>query len=235
MGPALCEVDDAQGVAGAEPPSSPGVAERVVRDVGPVDALAVNRTVAPARTASAARRRRRTDGKPPMSARVTVRPERVQDVAAIAAVVAAAFANHPRSDGSEPRIVERLRARGALVVSLVAEEESAIVGHVACSPVSVDGRTCGWFGLGPLSVSPAHQRRGVGRALVDEALSTLRAHGARGCVVLGNAAYYGRFGFRADPALRLPGFPEEHFLALVFGASMPSGVVAYDPSFAAAG
>lgn len=167
-----------------------------------------------------------------MNARIAIRPERPEHVAAIATLTGAAFANHPQSDGSEPRIIERLRDRGALALSLVAEERGAIVGHVACSPISIDGRPCGWFGLGPLSVAPVQQRRGIGQALVAESLAMLRSRGAGGCVVLGNAAYYGRFGFRADPRLVLPGFPTEHFLALAFSAQVPAGIVAYDRAFA---
>jgi putative acetyltransferase len=99
--------------------------------------------------------------------------------------------------------------------------------------VSVSDGTPGWFGLGPLSVLPVHHRQGVGSRLMREALRILRATEAAGCVVLGEPKYYGRFGFRAEPTLILPGAPPEYFQAIAFGASHPQGTVRYHPAFSA--
>jgi len=104
---------------------------------------------------------------------------------------------------------------------------------VAVSPVTVSGGVVGWYGLGPVSVAPTCQGRGVGRALVERALAELRAQGAAGCVVLGEPVYYARFGFVAEPALVLAGVPAEYFQALAFIGPPPSGTVAYQPAFAA--
>ena len=161
----------------------------------------------------------------------TIRPERVGDRSAIQGVVAAAFDGHPHSDGSEPGIVDTLRADGDLAISLVAEEGGAIVGHVAFSPVSVSDGSEGWFGLGPVAVDPARQGEGIGTALIERGLDLLRDRGAAGCVVLGDPAYYARFGFAHDPALTYPGPPPEYFQRLVIGNSGAQGVVAYARAF----
>lgn len=173
---------------------------------------------------------------------IEIRNETPADAPAIEAVTISAFRNAPHSGNNEQIIVGALRAAGQLTVSLVAvvkENASAehdavagkLIGHVAVSPVSVSTGTPGWCGLGPLSVLPEHQRRGVGTRLIREALSTLREKGAAGCVVLGDPAYYGRFGFLADPALVFPGVPPEYFQALSFGSSTPRGMVSYHAAF----
>ena len=166
-----------------------------------------------------------------MSVTVIVRPEQTTEAGVIAALIAAAFAGHPHSDGSEPGIVDRLRRAGVLTISLVAVQEGRAVGHVAVSPVELSSGHPGWFGLGPVSVAPAHQRAGIGTALVHEALSLLRTRGASGCVVLGNPAYYGRFGFEPKSQLMLSGFPATHFMALSFGEPVPGAEVHYHESF----
>lgn len=167
-----------------------------------------------------------------LNMKCVVRSETVEDVALIEAVTAAAFLEAPHTSHTEQFIVSGLRAAGALSVSLVAEVDGEVAGHVALSPVTISDGTPGWFGLGPISVSPAWQGQGVGSALMHAALEKLRTMGAAGCVVVGEPAYYGRFGFRAEAGLALPGIPPEYFQALAFGgAALPSGVVAYHEAF----
>lgn len=129
----------------------------------------------------------------------------------------AAFRGHPHSEQTEAYIVQ-LRAAGALTLSLVAELDARVVGHAAFSPVQISDGSPSWFGLGPVSVDPAHQGRGIGTALIEHGLARLQARGAAGCVLVGEPAYYGRFGFRPEPGLVLPDMPPTHFLALTFGA-----------------
>lgn len=167
--------------------------------------------------------------------KVVIRPETPSDVAAIHDVTTAAFRNAPHTDHTEQFIVGALRNSGVLSVSLVAEQAGRIVGHVASSPVSISDGSSGWYGLGPISVSPELQRQGVGSLLMEAALRLLRKKGAAGCVVLGEPAYYARFGFKAEPEMVLPGVPAEYFQALPFGTSLPRGVVAYHESFRARG
>ena len=161
-----------------------------------------------------------------------IRPERPADAASIAALLYAAFAGNPHGTQTEHQIVERLRASGRLAVSLAALlPDGRLVGHVAFSKVTIDGRDEAWYGLGPLAVLPRSQGQGIGAALVEAGLSVLRRKGARGCVVLGEPAYYGRFGFAQDAGLRYPGPPPEYFMALPFALPAPQGAVAYDSAF----
>jgi putative acetyltransferase len=163
-----------------------------------------------------------------------IRDEQARDTAAIRAVTLAAFANMPYSQQTEAAIVDALRAAGALSASLVAVEGDDVVGHVAFSPVSIDGAPApGWYGVGPLSVRPERQRTGVGSALMREGIARLRALGGKGCVVVGDPAYYERFGFRAKPALTVPDVPPKYVRFLDLEAEWPAGVVAFHPGFAA--
>jgi putative acetyltransferase len=160
-----------------------------------------------------------------------VRVEVPVDVPSIEAVTVAAFLNAAHSSHTEQHIVNALRRSGALTVSLVAELDGVLVGHIALSPVSISDGSTHWFGLGPISVLPAHQGHGVGSALMQAALVALRQHGAHGCVLLGDPGYYGRFGFRATPDLVLPGVPPEYFQALHLGTATARGSVTYHPAF----
>lgn len=162
---------------------------------------------------------------------IRIRAETSGDAQAIEAVTAAAFLSAPHTSHTEQYIVNALRRAGQLAISLVAEADGAVIGHVAISPVSVSDGASGWFGLGPISVLPEHQRRGIGSRLMREALRLLRERGASGCVVLGEPEYYGRFGFRMDANLVLPGFPAEYFQAAAFDSSQPCGVVTYHEAF----
>lgn len=163
-----------------------------------------------------------------------IRDEREEDAGAIRAVTLAAFAGMPYSQQTEAAIVEALRAADALAVSLVAVEGGEIVGHVAFSPVTVEAEAApGWFGVGPLSVRPDRQRRGVGTALMRAGLARLADAGAKGCVLVGDPGYYRRFGFKASSSLRYPDLPAEYFQVLALAPQAPSGTVAFHPAFAA--
>jgi putative acetyltransferase len=161
-----------------------------------------------------------------------LRRERPGDFDALDDLIGRAFAGHPQSDGSESRIVRELRAAGALTLSLVAIDDSrAVVGHVAFSPIVLSDATSAWYGLAPVSVEPARQRGGIGSALVREGLARLRALGAAGCVVLGDPAYYGRFGFALRSELVYPHGPADHFQALAFAGPFPRAEVTYHAAF----
>ncbi|HWJ70003.1 MAG TPA: N-acetyltransferase [Sphingobium sp.] len=162
-----------------------------------------------------------------------IRDEQPGDVAAIRDLTAAAFSHAPHSSGTEAAIVDALRRAGALTLSLVAVD-AGVIGHVAFSPVSIAGVDGDWQGLGPVSVAAAHQRQGIGEALIRAGLERLRADGAAGCVVLGDPAYYGRFGFISDPRLSFADVPPDYFQRLVFRGRSPAGEVRYHPAFATA-
>ncbi|MDH0300974.1 MULTISPECIES: N-acetyltransferase [unclassified Pseudomonas] len=164
---------------------------------------------------------------------MTLRSEHAQDADAITRLTEAAFAHAEHSSHTEQFIVTALRRAGQLTVSLVAMEGGALVGHVAISPVTLSSGADGWFGLGPVSVAPQRQGRGIGSALVNAALARLHELGGQGCVVLGDPGYYGRFGFKAHPGLSLPGVPAEYFQALAFAGDVPQGTVQYHAAFEA--
>jgi putative acetyltransferase len=160
-----------------------------------------------------------------------VRPERAGDIDAIRTLTETAFRTAPHADGTEHLIIDRLRAAGALTLSLVAEEAGAVVGHVAFSPVAVSDGSRDWYGLGPISVAPDKQGRGIGGTLVREGLERLKLIGASGCVLLGDPGYYGRFGFRSTPQLTLDGVPAGYFMHVAFSPVYGTGTVTYHPGF----
>ena len=168
-----------------------------------------------------------------MNPEALIRNETAADADAITAVTLAAFATLEISQHTEQFIVKALRAAGALTVSLVAELDGRVVGHVAFSPVVFSDGTPDWHGLGPVSVLPAHQRQGIGKALIRQGLARLQAMGARGCCLVGHPDYYRKFGFRNLDQLAHAGVPPEYFLALSFDGHWPQGTVAFHEAFGA--
>jgi putative acetyltransferase len=162
-----------------------------------------------------------------------VRSESDADRTAITEVTVAAFATLEISNHTEQFIIAALRAAGALTVSLVAEVEGRVVGHIAFSPVSMSDGTRDWYGLGPVSVLPAYQRQGIGKSLIQAGLSRLRDMKARGCVLVGHPEYYRQFGFKNPPRLVVEGVPPEVFFALSFDGRIPQGTVAFHEAFKA--
>lgn len=163
---------------------------------------------------------------------MTIRPENVSDIPTIRGLIERAFRPMPFSDGSEPDIVDRLRARGELALSLVAERGGEVVGHVAFSAAGVAGAADrGWYALGPVAVEPSLQRRGIGGGLIEEGLRVIRERGARGVMLIGSAEYYARFGFSGDGRLRHGELPDELVQWLAFGAPPPRGEIRFAGAF----
>jgi putative acetyltransferase len=160
-----------------------------------------------------------------------IRNEQSSDHDAIREVIREAFATHPYSTQNEHRIVDALRDANALTVALVAIEEGAVVGYVACSPVSIDCKAGSWFGLGPIAVIPNRQDQGIGGELIQASVLQLKAQHAGGIVLLGDPEYYTRFGFVENPKLILPDVPPSHFLSLPLGDNTARGVVTYHHAF----
>jgi len=168
-----------------------------------------------------------------MKSEIIIRSEADADVNAITEVTVAAFKTLAISNHTEHFIIEALRAANALTVSLVAEVDGRVVGHIAFSPVTITDGSANWYGLGPVSVLPDYQRRGIGSALILEGLSRLKGFGARGCCLVGHPDYYRRFGFQNIRGLAHEGVPEEVFFALAFDGRIPQGMVEFHEGFKA--
>lgn len=166
-----------------------------------------------------------------MSDGLSVRDERVGDHAAIRDLTAAAFAASRYGDNGEAGIIETLRAAGALTLSLVAERGGRLCGQVTVSPVEVGAAVTGWYGIGPVAVTPAAQGRGIGAALMRAAVGRLEEMRAAGCVLVGDPGYYGRFGFFADGRVRYGDVPVAYVLRLVLAGPDAAGDVRYHAAF----
>jgi len=165
----------------------------------------------------------------------TIRRETDADIDAITAVTLAAFKTLEVSNQTEHFIIKALRAANALTISLVAETNGGIVGHIAFSPVTLSDGTQNWYGLGPVSVLPEYQRKGIGKALIQEGLARLKNLNARGCCLVGHPDYYRRFGFKNMQGFVFEGVPPEVFMALTFDEYTPQGNVAFHEGFKADG
>jgi len=170
-----------------------------------------------------------------MNPKIVIRSETDSDVSAIAEVTIAAFQTLEISNHTEQFIIEALRDAEVLTVSLVAEVDGRVVGHIVFSPVTISDGTQDWYGLGPVSVLPEYQRQGIGEALIHEGLSRLRNMDACGCCLVGHPEYYRKFGFDNVPELVLEGVPAEVFFALSFDGNTPRGTVSFHEGFKADG
>ena len=170
-----------------------------------------------------------------MNSKIVIRRETDADASAIAEVTVAAFQTLAISHHTESFIIAALRAAQALTVSLVAEMEGRVIGHIAFSPVTLSDGTRNWYGLGPVSVLPAYQRQGVGKALIRDGLSRLKEMKAQGCCLVGHPDYYRQFGFKNIPGLVHEGVPPEVFFALSFDGPTPQGAVVFHEGFKADG
>jgi putative acetyltransferase len=172
------------------------------------------------------------------TAPIQVRPEAPADHDAVYRVHERAFG---RAD--EAHLVERLRREAHPHLSLVAEAEGDVVGHIFFSPVKVEspgdpsGNPPVAMGLAPMAVLPGRQQQGIGTQLVHEGVAACRRQGVEALVVLGHPDYYPRFGFRPARTWGLRctyDVPEEAFMAMAVkkGALRDrSGTVRYHPAF----
>lgn len=160
-----------------------------------------------------------------------IRTERPADDAAIDDLTRVAFEPMPFSSGTEAPIIRALRTAGDLTLSLVAEEEGPIVGHIAFSPVTIAGVHGGWFGLGPIAVRADRQRQGIGKALIARGLELLRQRGAAGVALIGNPDIYGRVGFESDGLLAYGDLDRRYVQRLVLSGPPPRGELRFAPGF----
>ncbi len=163
-----------------------------------------------------------------------IRDEQPSDFAAIHALNARTFPTD-----AEARLVDALREAADPVVSLVAEQDRTLIGHIMFTPVTLDENPAlRLMGLAPMAVAEAYQRSGVGSALVREGLERCRALGAQAVVVLGHSSYYPKFGFLSSVSFGIKSeydVDSEVFMAMELqpGAlAQVSGTVRYHPAFA---
>ena len=151
-----------------------------------------------------------------------IRAERDADHLAIRAVNEAAFGGREEAD-----LVEALRADGTVLLSLVAEVDGQVVGHVLFGRMSIETPSgdVPAVALAPMAVVPGHQRQGIGRQLIPAGLDQLRSRGEQIVIVVGHPAYYPRFGFSSETSGGLDGpFPREAFMALELTPGALAGV-----------
>jgi len=168
-----------------------------------------------------------------MDLEIEIRNENDYDVNAINEVTVAAFKTLEISNYTEQFIIEALREAKALTISLVAEMDGCVIGHIAFSPITISDGTPNWYGLGPVSVLPEYQRQGVGKALILEGLKRLQDINAQGCCLVGHPEYYRQFGFKNVPELVMEGVPQEVFFTLSFDGHTPQGTVNFHEGFKA--
>lgn len=164
-----------------------------------------------------------------------LKDEKKQDIEQITRIQYAAFKDHPIHEiGAEPvehRIVKRLRMADALTLSILADMEGESVGHIAISPAAIGESLHGWYLLGPVGVLPAHQRKGVGSALIDEAIRRMKTMDAKGIVLVGDPAFYKRFGFSNVPDITYEGIPGQFILSLPFTKERTKGGIIAHKAF----
>ena len=137
----------------------------------------------------------------------------------------------------EAELVDKLRAEGLVLVSLVAETPEQIVGHILFSRMSIEtsSGSVPAVALAPMAVLPKHQRRGIGGQLIRHGLNLLREQGEQIVIVVGYPEYYPRFGFSSEKTLSLESpFPHEAFMALELTLGALDGVrgrVSYPAAF----
>lgn len=166
---------------------------------------------------------------------IIIRDETPTDYQAISDVTAAAFESMEISKQTEHFVIAALRAADALTVSLVAELDGRVVAHIAFSPVTMSDGTEDWYGLGPVSVHPEFQGKGIGKALIKAGLSRLKDFKAKGCCLVGHPKYYRQFGFENIESLAYEGVPQEFFFVLSFEGAIPKGQVLFHEGFKASG
>ena len=162
--------------------------------------------------------------------RVVIRRQSIGDRDAIRSLTARAYSGLSFSDGTEPFVIDALHEANSLTLSLVTALREQIVGQVTFSELGSPAQS-GWLALGPVSVEPPLQRRGVGSQLIEAGLQAIREQGAKGCVLAGDHRYYHRFGFVVAPAFAPPQYPPQHFQVLRFGDPVPDAPVAFHPAF----
>lgn len=160
-----------------------------------------------------------------------IRPEHADDYAAIYDGTKRAFAPTLFAGGDEQEWIGRFRGAGVLALSLLAEMDGRVVGQITLTPAFAADGSPGWFALGPIAVAPEFPSKKIGSEMMGAVIVWLREQDAAGCVLVGNPAYYSRFGFKRYPALAPEREPAEYYQILPLRVKEPSVVVGFHPLF----
>lgn len=162
---------------------------------------------------------------------INIRPESESDYAAIYQLTEEAFKGKPYAGGDEQDLIDALRAIRALSVSLVATDDSVVVGQITFSPATITSRLGTWFALGPVSVSPERQGEGIGGELIEAGIKRIKAMGAWGCILTGDPRYYSRHGFEMAQQHCPVNEPSEYFMLRLLGNKQPQGIFEFHEAF----
>lgn len=170
-----------------------------------------------------------------------IRKETPEDYSDVKVLIEKAFRGLSFSNGSEGRMVERIRKTAYFIpeLSLIAIHNNQIVGHILFSPIHIKGEKASFpsLALSPLSVLPEYQKMGIGKALIEEGLIKAKKLNFESVIVMGHSEYYPRFGFHkaSDFGILCPlDVPDEYFMALELkpdSLQKVSGMVSYPEEF----
>jgi putative acetyltransferase len=163
--------------------------------------------------------------------KVEIREEQSADYEDIHTLTELAFRGRPYAGGDEQDVIVRLRSAGDLTLSLIAVIDSKVVGQITFSPATVADHSQPWFALGPVSVLPEFQGKGIGSQLINAGLSRIVDLGALGCILTGNPAYYQRFGFDFSPQNCPQNEPAEFFMLKLLAIDRPIGIFQFHSAF----
>lgn len=165
-----------------------------------------------------------------------IRKEQAKDYEKIYKLVKSAFENVDQSDGNEADLINELRKSDSFIpeLSLVAEEDGKLLGHILFSKAKVGD--CEVLALAPLSVDPSYQRQGVGKTLIEEGHRIGKDLGYPYSIVLGSDKYYPKFGYieAKSYGIKAPfDIPSKYFMAKKLKEHPPkiAGLVSYDKAF----
>lgn len=162
---------------------------------------------------------------------VTIRTEEESDQRQIWEITKSAFEGKAYAGGDEQDLIDRLRDQGLLVVSLVATDDSKIIGQISFSPATISSDIGKWYALGPVSVLPVYQCKGIGGLLIENGIERLKELEAWGCILTGDTRYYSRHGFELAGQHCPENEPRENFMLRAIGGKKPDGVFSFHQSF----
>jgi putative acetyltransferase len=160
-----------------------------------------------------------------------IRVETETDHGPIRRLTETAFSGKPYAGGDEQDVIDNLRKACALTLSLVATDNSEVVGQATFSPAEISSNTGVWFALGPISVAPERQGERIGEQLIEAGIEHISKLGASGCILTGDPNYYSRHGFEVASEHCPANEPGEYFQLRMIGPERPIGTFRFHDAF----